>query len=147
MGSLAKVILIGNLGRDAELKKTPSGTSVLEFSVATNERWNDREGNTQEHTQWFRVSLWGRRADALAQYLQKGKQVYVEGRLRARLFTGNDGQQRLSLDVRADDIQLLGTRADAGSWNGASRGIAPPDEAAVGGVAEGGPGEDDEIPF
>ncbi len=143
MGSLAKVILIGNLGRDAELKKTPSGTSVLDFSLATNERWNDREGNSQEHTQWFRVSLWGRRADALAQYLQKGKQVYVEGRLRARLYQGSDGQARISLDVRADDIQLLGTRADAGSWTAPSRGIAPPEEPAAGGVADA----DDDIPF
>ncbi len=143
MGSLAKVILIGNLGRDAELKKTPSGTSVLEFSIATNERWNDREGNSQEHTQWFRVSLWGRRADALAQYLQKGKQVYVEGKLRARTYQGNDGQTRVSLDVRADDIQLLGTRADAGGWGTPSRGVAPPDEP-VAGVGEPG---DDDIPF
>jgi len=143
MGSLAKVILIGNLGRDAELKKTPSGTSVLEFSIATNERWNDREGNSQEHTQWFRVSLWGRRADALAQYLQKGKQVYVEGKLRARTYQGNDGQTRVSLDVRADDIQLLGTRADAGAWGAPSQGVAPPDEPAAG---VGEPADDD-IPF
>ncbi len=144
MGSLAKVILIGNLGRDAELKKTPSGTSVLEFSIATNERWNDREGNSQEHTQWFRVSLWGRRADALAQYLQKGKQVYVEGKLRARTYQGNDGQTRVSLDVRADDIQLLGSRADAGGWGAPAQGVAPPEEPAAG----GGVGEaDDDIPF
>ncbi|RMG44821.1 MAG: single-stranded DNA-binding protein [Acidobacteria bacterium] len=113
MASLAKVILIGNLGRDAELRRTPGGTTLADFSIATNERWTDKNGTQQEHTQWFRVTLWGRQAEALAPYLTKGKQVYVDGTLRAREYTDRDGNRRTSLDVRADTITLLGRAGEA----------------------------------
>lgn len=108
MASMAKVTLIGNLGRDAELKYSNSGAALLEFSIATNEKWTGAGGAPQEHTQWFRITLWGKQAEPLKQYLTKGKQVYVDGKLRAREWTDKDGKTRTSLEVRADTIQLLG---------------------------------------
>jgi single-strand DNA-binding protein len=110
MASLAKVTLVGNLGRDAELRVTPRGMNVLDFSIATNEKWNDAQGVQQEATTWFRVSLWGKQADTLKTFLTKGKQVLVEGRLRVREYTDRDGNRRTSLDVRCDTILLLGGR-------------------------------------
>lgn len=108
MASLAKVTVVGNLGRDAELKYTGGGTALLEFSIATNEKWNDKSGNQKEHTQWFRATLWGRQAEALQQYLVKGKLVYIDGTLRAREYTDREGKNRTSLDVRVDQVKLLG---------------------------------------
>jgi single-strand DNA-binding protein len=108
MASLAKVTVVGNLGRDAELKYTGSGTPLLEFSLATNEKWNDKSGNQKEHTQWFRATLWGRQAESLKQYLVKGKLVYVDGTLRAREYTDREGKNRTSLDIRVDQVKLLG---------------------------------------
>lgn len=110
MASLAKMILVGNLGRDAELRYTPKGTPVLEFSLATNERWTDAVGAQQELTQWFRVTVWGRQAESLKPFLVKGKQVLVEGRFRSREFTDRDGKHRVSLEVRSDQLLLLGAR-------------------------------------
>jgi single-strand DNA-binding protein len=137
MASLAKIMLIGNLGRDAEMKYSNNGTPLLEFSIATNEKWNDRSGGMQEHTQWFRITLWGRQAETLKQYLTKGKQVFVDGRLRAREWTDKEGKTRTSLEVRADTIQLLGGRA-SGEGGG-----APPE------LDHDDPGADDSgaIPF
>lgn len=115
--SLAKVTIIGNLGRDPETRYTPSGALNVQFSIATNRRWRDSQGQEQENTTWFRVTAWGRLAETLVSLtergaLAKGRQVYVEGRLEAREFTGNDGQVRTSLDVNANEIQLLGNRQD-----------------------------------
>ncbi len=112
MASLAKIILVGNLGRDAELKYTPSGAAVLEFTLAVNERSGDRGAGGTETTTWFRINLWGKQAETLKQYLVKGKQVYVDGRLRVREYTDRDGKNRTSLEVRADQIQLLGGRGE-----------------------------------
>lgn len=140
MASLAKVILVGNLGRDAELRVTPKGQSVLSFTMATNEKWTDGQGVQQEATTWFRIDIWGRQADTLKPYLVKGKQVMVEGRLRVREYTDRDGNRRTSLDVRAGDVLLLG-----------SRGGVERDEHAGGPPAEldrQDPGYDDQdIPF
>lgn len=140
MASLAKITVIGNLGRDGELKYLPSGAAVLEFSVATNEQWTDRSGNRQEHTQWFRVSLWGKQAESLKPYLLKGKQVYVEGRLRVREYTDREGTKRFSCDVRADTIQLLGSR---GGGAGEGDSPAPPGELQ----GDDGGFNDGDIPF
>ncbi|MBP7149777.1 MAG: single-stranded DNA-binding protein [Acidobacteria bacterium] len=115
MASMAKVILVGNLGRDAELKYLPNGTPLLEFSIATNEKWTDRSGAQQEHTQWFRITLWGRQAESLKTYLLKGKLVYVDGRLRVRDFVDREGKTRYSLDVRADQVQMLGGGGGVGA--------------------------------
>lgn len=116
--SFAKVILIGNLGRDPEVRYTPSGAMNVNFSIATNRRWRDSSGQDQEKTTWFRVTAWGRLAETMVTLnergaLVKGRQVYVEGRIELNEFTGNDGQQRTSLEVTANEFQLLGNRSDS----------------------------------
>lgn len=116
--SLAKVTIIGNLGRDPETRYTPSGALNVQFSVAASRRYRDSQGQEQENTTWFRVTAWGRLAETLVNlsergFLAKGRQVYVEGRIEAREYTGSDGQVRTSLDVNANEIQLLGNRADS----------------------------------
>lgn len=108
MGSVNKVILVGNLGRDAELRYTPGGAAVSKFSLATTEVWTDKSGQRQERTEWHNVDLWGKAAESLAEYLKKGKQVYVEGRLQTDEYTDKDGQKRKSTKVRCDRVVLLG---------------------------------------
>jgi len=106
--SFNKIILVGNLGRDPELRYTPQGTPVCSFTVATNEKRKDRAGETQDHTTWFRVTLWGRQAETASQYLTKGRPIYVEGRLRLEEWTDRDGKQRYTLEVHATDMQFIG---------------------------------------
>lgn len=118
--SLAKAIIIGNLGRDPETRYTPTGALNVQFSVAASRKWKDNTGQQQEKTTWFRVTAWGKLAETLNNltergYLGKGKQVYVEGRVELNEYTANDGTQRSSLDVNATEVQLLGGRPDAGS--------------------------------
>jgi single-strand DNA-binding protein len=110
--SFNEINIVGNLGRDPELRYTPQGTPVCNFSVATNERRRDRAGETQDITTWFRVTAWGRQAENASKYLSKGRPVYVEGRLRVEEWTDRDGRQRYTLEVHATDIQFLGARAD-----------------------------------
>ena len=100
MGSVNKVILVGNLGRDAELRYTPGGAAVAKFSLATTEVWNDKVGQRQERTEWHNIDLWGKQAESLNEYLRKGKQVYVEGRLQTDEYTDKDGNKRKSTKVR-----------------------------------------------
>lgn len=107
MGSVNKVILVGNLGRDAELRSTPSGASVANFNMATTEKWTGKDGQKQEKTEWHRCTLWGKQADAVAQYLTKGKQVYVEGKLETRQYE-KDGQKHYSTEIKVDNVVLLG---------------------------------------
>ncbi len=111
-------IIVGNLGADAELRYTPSGTAVCDFRLATNERWNDRDGQLQEKTTWFRVTVWARMAESLHQYLTKGKQVLVEGTIDASAYTAQDGTPRASLELRARNVRLLGGRGDGGGGGG-----------------------------
>ena len=108
MGSVNKVILVGNLGRDAELRYTPGGSPVATLNLATQERWKDKAGNPQEKTEWHRVVLWGKTAESLNEYLVKGKQVYVEGRLQTRAWDDKDGNKRYTTEIRADHVVLLG---------------------------------------
>ncbi len=103
-----QLILIGNLGSDPELRYTADGTPVTSFSVAVNRRWTKEDGSHGEETTWFRVSAWRRQAEVAAQYLKKGRQVMVVGRVSARAYTGTDGQLRASLDVTADNIKFIG---------------------------------------
>ncbi len=103
-------IIVGNLGADAELRYTPSGTAVCDFRVATNERWNDRDGQPQEKTTWFRVTLWAKQAETLSQYLTKGSRVLVEGTIDASAYTAQDGTPRASLELRARNVRLMGGR-------------------------------------
>jgi single-strand DNA-binding protein len=122
MGSVNKVILIGNLGRDAELRHTPSGQAVASLNLATTEQWNDKDGQRQEKTEWHRIVLWGRQAESLQQYLVKGKQIYVEGRLQTRQWDDKDGNKRYMTEVKADRITLLGGGGGGGMRGGMDRG-------------------------
>ena len=107
-----KVILVGNLGRDPELRYTPQGTPVCSFTLATNERRKDKTGEMQDQTTWFRVTIWGRQAETASQYLTKGRPVYIEGRLRVEDWTDRDGRARYTLEVHATDMQFIGGRGD-----------------------------------
>src|SRR3984885_3659214 len=115
--SVNKVILVGHLGRDAETRHTPSGVPVTKFSVATSRRWKDQAtGDWKEETDWSRVVLW--RGEAVAPYLLKGKQVYVEGRLQTRSYDDKDGKKVWATDVVADEVILLGGRGDSAPSGG-----------------------------
>ena len=116
MGSVNKVILVGNLGRDIELRYTPGGAAVATLSLATTDVWNDKSGQRQEKTEWHRVVLWGKTAETLAEYLLKGRQIYVEGRLQTRQWDDRDGNKRYTTEIRADRVVLLGGRG--AGWGG-----------------------------
>ncbi len=111
IASLSKVILVGNLGSDPEMRYTPNGKAVTSFRMATNHRYTTSAGESREETDWFRVSVWGKQAEQCNQFLSKGKQAYVEGRLHARSWEGQDGQMRTSLEVTADRVLFLGKQA------------------------------------
>jgi single-strand DNA-binding protein len=113
IASLSKVILVGNLGSDPEMRYTPNGKAVTSFNVATNRRYTTSAGENKEETDWFRVSVWGKQAERCNEFLSKGKQVYVEGRLHARNWEGQDGQTRTSLEVTAERVLFLGRRGSA----------------------------------
>src|SRR5262245_7874527 len=153
MASVAKVILVGNLGRDPETRYTPNGTMNVQFTMATNRRWTDQAGQQQERTTWFRITAWGRLAetlDSLTQngYLAKGKQVYVMGNLETHEYQDQQGQTRTSLDVRADEVQLLGTRGDADGGTGGTGGFGGGGRGdRQGGDAEDTGGDIDDVPF
>jgi single-strand DNA-binding protein len=133
-----KVILVGNLGRDPEMRYTPGGQAVTNLSVATNRTYTDSSGNNVKQTVWFRVSVWGKQAESCHQYLRKGRPVLVEGRLNAdengnpRMWTGQDGTPRASYEVTAETVRFLGGREEGGAF------------AEEGGAA---PESEDEIPF
>lgn len=118
--SFNKIIIVGNLGRDPELKYTPQGQQVCEFSVATSEKRKDNHGEMKEETTWFKVSFWGKLAEVASQYLAKGRQVYIEGRLRAREWTDKEGKTRTSLEVFGSELKLLGSRNEDAMANAAS---------------------------
>ncbi len=111
--SFNKITIVGYLGRDPELKTTPQGTALCKFSVATTERKKGATGEQEELTTWFRVTVWGRQAELANEYLSKGRQVYVEGRLRVEEYTDREGNTRSSLEVNATDLQFLGQRNEA----------------------------------
>lgn len=138
-----KVILVGNLGRDPEVRTTPSGQPVATFSVATNRRWKDRDGNRQEQTEWHNIVCWGRQAEIAGQYLTKGKQIFVEGRLQTRSWDDREtGEKKYKTEIVCDNFQMLGQRGDGGGADSYTRPpAAPPSQ-----VADAGP-EDDDIPF
>jgi single-strand DNA-binding protein len=144
MASFNRITIVGYLGRDAELRYTPQGTAVCNFSVATTERKKDRSGEFQDVTTWFNVSLWGAKAEATNQYLNKGKLVYLEGRLTQREYQDRDGNTRTSLDVNASDLQFIGPRGEDSPSVGSRQesGSKPrPQEAPPAPVTE------DDIPF
>ena len=108
-----KAIILGNLGRDPELRYTQNGTAVANFSIATTERWNDRDGQRQEHTEWHRVVAWGKLAEICGQYLTKGKQIYIEGSIRTRQWEDRDGNTRYTTEIRANNMLMLGRAGDS----------------------------------
>lgn len=117
-GSVNKVIVIGHLGRDAEVKFTAGGQSVASFSLATTEQWRDKSGERQERTEWHKCVLWGKQAESLEQYLVKGKQIYCEGRLQTRKWQDKDGNDRYMTEIKVDRLTLLGSH---GGERGARR--------------------------
>ena len=110
--SVNKVILIGHLGRDPELRYTPNGSPVMNISIATNEAWTDKSGERQERTEWHKVVIWGRQAEVLNEYLRKGKQIYVEGSLQTRQYEDKDNITRYITEVRAQQVKMLGRPGD-----------------------------------
>ena len=147
VGSVNKVILVGNLGRDAELRYTPGGAAVATLNLATTEVWNDKNQQRQEKTEWHRVVLWGKQAESLQEYLTKGKQIYVEGRLQTRQWDDKDGNKRYTTEIKADRITLLGGGGGGGRGGGGGGGM---DRGASHGGGDEPPMEpitDDDIPF
>jgi len=123
MASVNKVILVGNLGADPETKYLPSGDAVTNIRIATTDKWKDKaSGEQKEATEWHRIAFFGRLAEIAGEYLKKGSQVYVEGSLRTRKWQDKDGQDRYTTEIRADSMQMLGSRAGAGEPRGESRG-------------------------
>jgi len=142
MASVNKVILVGNLGRDAEMRYTPSGSAVLNFTMATTDRWTDPSGEKKERTEWHRIVVWGKQAEVLHDYLKKGRQIYLEGSLQTREWTDREGGKRQTTEVRAQRIQLLGARSDDRQTVAAHAPTEPHGEPE-GGFDGGG----DDIPF
>jgi single-strand DNA-binding protein len=148
MASLNKVMLIGNLGKDPEVRYTTSGTAVASFSLATSERFKSKTGEWEERTEWHNVTLWGRLAEIAGEYLAKGKTVYIEGRLQTRKWQDRDGRDRYTTEVVADKMQMLGGKGEGGGRQGGGK------AAEVSSGFGGTPGyeepsfnPDDDIPF
>ncbi len=157
MASVNKVIIIGNLGRDPEMRYMPSGDAIANLRIATTDKFKDRNGDMQEATEWHSVAFFGKTAEICGQYLKKGSQVYVEGSLRTRKWQDKDGNDRYTTEIRGDRMQMLGGRGGA-AGGGMADYDAPPMESAprsgrpaaapAGGASGGGFGEmDDDIPF
>ena len=144
--SFNKIIIVGNLGRDPELRYTPQGTPVCSFTLATNERRKDKTGEMQDQTTWFRITLWGRQAETASQYLTKGRPVYIEGRLRVEEWTDRDGKPRHTLEVHATEMQFIGS---GGGGGGGARAEEPHAERpAASEPATGHPDfAEDDVPF
>ncbi|MEW6430909.1 MAG: single-stranded DNA-binding protein [Myxococcota bacterium] len=152
-GGVNKVILIGNLGADPEVRFTPGGQAVANFRVATNESWTDKNGQKQERTEWHRIVVWGKLAELCGEYLKKGRQAYIEGRLQTREWTDKEGKKNYTTEIVANTVQFLGGNPgrsgaeggfsnSAGSSGGGRRDDfgGPPDDL-------GGPPPSDDIPF
>jgi single-strand DNA-binding protein len=161
--SFNKITLVGNLGRDPELRYTPQGVAVCSFSMATNEKRRDKSGELQDLTTWFKVTLWRQQAENAAKYLTKGSPVYIEGRLRIEEWTDRDNNNRYTLDVQATDMQFIGSRSDGGGGGDyaphhdeeathsgppvSSGGPSGSASSASAGSAAAAPAPDDDIPF
>ncbi|MGI8495065.1 MAG: single-stranded DNA-binding protein [Pyrinomonadaceae bacterium] len=151
--SFNKIIIVGNLGRDPELRYTPQGSAVCNISVATSEKRRDKAGDFQDVTTWFRVTLWEKKAETAAKYLTKGTAVYIEGRLRIEEWTDRDGKNRSTLEVHGTDMQFIGSRSDemSGGGSGGESNIQDndfTDELSSGSAAStAAVPSDDDIPF
>ena len=150
--SFNKIIIVGNLGRDPELRYTPQGVAVCNLSLATNEKKRDKSGEMQEVTTWFRVTLWRNQAENAAKYLTKGSPVYVEGRLGVEEYTDRDGNNRFSLEVQGTDMHFIsagGARNEefSGGSQPAPTEFAGPANRSTGAATAAAPSGDDDIPF
>ena len=144
MAGINKVIIIGRLGNDPEVRYTPSGSPVAKFSVATSEEWKDKNsGEKKERTEWHRITAWGKLGEICGEYLSKGRQVYVEGRLQTSSYDDKEGVKRYSTEIVASDVQFLGSKESGGGRSGGGGG-APPRESFGG---PGAPPADEDIPF
>lgn len=157
MASVNKVTLIGNLGRDPEVRYMPSGDAMATLNVATTEAWKDKNGNKQEQTEWHRVVFFGRLAEVCSEYLKKGSQVYVEGSLKTRKYNDKEGNERYTTEIRGNELKMLGGRNNAANDNaGASTareyanqsgGNMSPQQASGGSATTFSPIDEDDIPF
>jgi single-strand DNA-binding protein len=144
MASLNKVMLIGNLGKDPEVRYTTSGTPVASFSIATTEKFKNRNGEFEEKTEWHNITLWGKLAEIAGEYLHKGKSVYIEGRLQTRKWQDRDGRDRWTTEIVGDKMQMLGGKGDGGGGRGRA-----PEEPSYESPSYEEPSfnPDDDIPF
>jgi single-strand DNA-binding protein len=145
MSGVNKVILVGHLGADPTMRHTQSGTAVVQFNVATTERFTDRNGERQERTEWHRVVAWAKLAEICNQYLRKGKQVYIEGRLQTRQWEDQSGNKRYTTEVVANNMVMLGRAGDVANDVPAQE--FPPDPVAQESGPAGGGTDDDDLPF
>ncbi len=170
MAGVNKAILVGNLGRDPELRHTPNGQAVVNFTLATSESWTDKSGERQERTEWHRIVVWGKTAEMCNQYLSKGRTVYIEGRIQTREWEDKDGNKRYTTEINASTVNFIGPRTGGGGQGGGGYDSGSDDSGAPrsgasdspsassstsssnsnrdsGGAAESGPPVDDDIPF
>lgn len=158
MASVNKVILVGHLGKDPELRYLPSGDAVANFSIATSEKWKNKDGEQQEQTEWHRISLFGKVAEIAGEYLRKGSLVYIEGKLQTRKWSDKDGNDRYTTEIRGDRMQMLGGKREEGDASPQQRERAEPAKGASDYAAASGRGSapkkdggladmDDDIPF
>lgn len=145
MASVNKVILIGNLGSNPEVRYTPSGQAVASFNIATNERWTDKSGQAQEKTEWHKIVVWGKQAENCAEYLSKGRPVYIEGRLQTREWNDKEGQKRYTTEIVAQTVQFLGS-TQGGGGSGKSYVETQPGSPGLGASDSQGP-RDEDVPF
>jgi single-strand DNA-binding protein len=145
MAGVNKVILVGNLGSDPQVRYTPGGQAVANFNIATSERFNNKAGEKEERTEWHRIVAWGKLAEICQQYLKKGKQVYIEGRLQTRQWEDQQGQQRQTTEIVAQNMQMLGRVGDAPGGGGGD--FSSQDFGSAEPAPQGASTTDDDLPF
>ena len=138
MASVNKAILLGNLGADPEIRYTPSGTAVANFNLATHEQWTNKDGEKEEKTEWHRIVAWARLGEICGEYLHKGSQVYIEGRLQTRSWEDREGNKRYTTEIIAQTMQMLGTPSKAGAAKSAEERFPSDEPVSI---------PDDDIPF
>ncbi len=147
MASLNRVLIIGNLGSNPEVRSVAGGQTVASFSVATNEVWNDKQGQKQERTEWHKVVVWGRQAEFCGQYLQKGSTVFVEGRIQTRSWDDKEGQKRYTTEIVANTVQAIGGRGGSSDGGGQGYQDSPVVEPVGMPVTTPNAISDDDVPF
>ena len=145
--SVNKAILVGRLGRDPEVRYMPNGEAVCNFSIATDETWKDQSGQRQTKTEWHAITLYRRLAEVAGQYLKKGSQVYIEGRIQSRKYTGKDGIERTAYEIIGSEMKMLGGGNDSGQQNAQHTPPAPPRRQAPAAPAQPVDDIDDDVPF